>query len=62
MYKKMSKQGAMFISVPSAFTETTGKNTGIRFKKPEQSKIFLTFLPQGKQVNIAMEEKLMDIL
>ena len=25
MYKKMSKQGAMFISVPSAFTETTGK-------------------------------------
>ena len=25
MYKKMSKQGAIFISVPSAFTETTGK-------------------------------------
>ena len=25
MYKKMSKLGAMFISVPSAFTETTGK-------------------------------------
>ena len=25
MYKKMSKSGAMFISVPSAFTETTGK-------------------------------------
>ncbi len=25
MYKKMSKKGAMFISVPSAFTETTGK-------------------------------------
>ena len=25
MYKKMSKLGAMFISVPSAFTETTGR-------------------------------------
>ena len=25
MYKKMSKKGAIFISVPSAFTETTGK-------------------------------------
>ena len=25
MYKKMSKRGAIFISVPSAFTETTGK-------------------------------------
>ncbi len=25
MYKKMSKLGAIFISVPSAFTETTGK-------------------------------------
>ena len=25
MYKKMSKQGVIFISVPSAFTETTGK-------------------------------------
>ena len=25
MYKKMSQQGAIFISVPSAFTETTGK-------------------------------------
>ena len=25
MYKKMSKRGATFISVPSAFTETTGK-------------------------------------
>ncbi len=25
MYKKMSKRGAFFISVPSAFTETTGK-------------------------------------
>ena len=25
MYKKMSKSGAMFISVPSAFTETTGR-------------------------------------
>jgi len=25
MYKKMSKSGAIFISVPSAFTETTGK-------------------------------------
>ena len=25
MYKKMSKQGAIFLSVPSAFTETTGK-------------------------------------
>tara|TARA_Y100001970_G_C14238083_1_gene863159 strand:- start:3002 stop:3799 length:798 start_codon:yes stop_codon:yes gene_type:complete len=25
MYKKMSKRGAVFISVPSAFTETTGK-------------------------------------
>ena len=25
MYKKMSKQGVFFISVPSAFTETTGK-------------------------------------
>tara|TARA_B100001564_G_C20387479_1_gene555076 strand:- start:264 stop:716 length:453 start_codon:yes stop_codon:yes gene_type:complete len=25
MYKKMSKLGAFFISVPSAFTETTGK-------------------------------------
>ncbi len=25
MFKRMSKRGAMFISVPSAFTETTGK-------------------------------------
>tara|TARA_A100001011_G_scaffold396308_1_gene493801 strand:+ start:1088 stop:1882 length:795 start_codon:yes stop_codon:yes gene_type:complete len=25
MYKKMSRRGAIFISVPSAFTETTGK-------------------------------------
>ncbi len=25
MYKKMSKLGALFISIPSAFTETTGK-------------------------------------
>ena len=25
MYKKMSKRGAIFISVPSAFTETTGR-------------------------------------
>ncbi len=25
MYKKMSKRGAIFISIPSAFTETTGK-------------------------------------
>ena len=25
MYKKMSKRGAVFISVPSAFTETTGR-------------------------------------
>ena len=25
MYKKMSKKGAIFISIPSAFTETTGK-------------------------------------
>ena len=25
MYKKMSKRGAVFISIPSAFTETTGK-------------------------------------
>tara|TARA_B100001996_G_scaffold378986_1_gene363994 strand:+ start:148 stop:945 length:798 start_codon:yes stop_codon:yes gene_type:complete len=25
MYRKMSKQGALFLSVPSAFTETTGK-------------------------------------
>ena len=25
MYKKMSRKGAIFISVPSAFTETTGK-------------------------------------
>ena len=25
MYKKMSKNGAIFISIPSAFTETTGK-------------------------------------
>ena len=25
MYKKMSKSGAIFISIPSAFTETTGK-------------------------------------
>jgi len=25
MYRKMSKQGALFLSIPSAFTETTGK-------------------------------------
>ena len=25
MYRKMSKQGAIFLSIPSAFTETTGK-------------------------------------
>ncbi len=25
MYKKMSKQGAIFLSIPSAFTETTGR-------------------------------------
>ena len=25
MYKKMSKRGAIFLSIPSAFTETTGK-------------------------------------
>ena len=25
MYKKMSKSGSIFISIPSAFTETTGK-------------------------------------
>ena len=25
MYRKMSKQGALFFSIPSAFTETTGK-------------------------------------
>ena len=25
MYKKMSKRGAIFISIPSAFTETTGR-------------------------------------
>ncbi len=25
MYRKMSKQGALFLSVPAAFTETTGK-------------------------------------
>ena len=25
MYRKMSKKGAIFLSIPSAFTETTGK-------------------------------------
>ena len=25
LYRKLSKQGAIFLSVPSAFTETTGK-------------------------------------
>ena len=25
MYREMSKKGALFLSVPSAFTETTGK-------------------------------------
>ena len=30
-YRKLSKAGSIFLSVPSAFTETTGKNIGIHY-------------------------------
>ena len=62
MYKQMSKLGAIFISVPSAFTETTGKkhwHTLLKARAIENISYISLLANQG---NIVMEEELMDIL
>ena len=53
MYKKMSKSGVKFISVPSAFTETTGKNIGTLLKARAIENISYVFAPgqAGKHCN-----------
>ena len=58
MYKKMSQAGSSFISVPSAFTETTGKKHWHTLLEPELLKTFLIFLHLVKLASIVMEEKL----
>ena len=61
MYKKMSRRGVSFISVPSAFTETTGKKHWHTLLRARAMKTFPMYLPLVKQVNIVTEEKLMAI-
>ena len=54
----MSRRGATLISVPSAFTETTGKKHWHTLLKARAIENISYYLLPVKQGNIAMEEKL----
>ena len=62
LYRKLSKKGSIFLSIPSAFTETTGKNIGIHYLKLEQLRTFVLCSLQLKAVHTITVEKLLDIL
>ena len=62
MYKKMSKQGAIFLSIPSAFTETTGRRHWHTLLKARAIENFSYVFAPGQLENIVMGEKLMALV
>ena len=53
LYRKLSKAGSLFLSVPSAFTETTGKkHWHSLIKSKSYRKLFICFCSSSRRVSL----------
>ena len=62
LYRKLSQKGSIFLSIPSAFTETTGKKHWHSLLKARAIENFCYIFAPAQGGNIIMEEKLLVIL